>query len=521
MKLLFILFTQLLSLSLIAQITPRIKSIKVFSSGAEINRLENVKIKSGIDTLKLSGLSPFVQSQTIQAKLDGAQILDIKFDLNHLKSQRDEPKLAQIKNQIKSIDSDILDLNDQLSYLELEYNLIVSNKSIGNHETLDIEDVKDFVQYYKSKMPELIGKITDTKQQIKKFKIVKSQLKKQQSELQKVQSKSVGEIQILYKSKQNRQSKIELSYHVYRCGWAPLYNMRASNIEQPIQFEYNAQVYQNTGVNWENCNLTIATGSPILGGNKPELSPWRVFAQTSYRQDYLSDSNIKGARNGAIAKAPVRYSRESKASPLRTDNLTFSSFDIPVKFSLASGSGEKSVNILKKELPASYQYYAVPKKSNGVFLLAQVTDWEKMPLIPGKSHIYFNETFIGKSYINPKTLNDTLDISLGQDQSILVERKQIEDKCVNNTNILGVSKSRGYEVTIKNNRNKSINILILDQIPVAKNNKIKVTFKLGQGWAIKEETGILEWNLEVPAGEKKSTSFEFEIKHPKKFNVPL
>ncbi len=513
MKFTLILFAQLLSFTIIAQITPRIKLVKVFSNGAEITRIENVKINSGIDTLKLSGLSPFLQNQTIQAKLEGAQILDIKFDINHLKSQKDEPKLSQIKNQIKSIELDILDLKDKLSYLDLEYNLIVSNKSISNEETLDIEDVKDFVQYYKTEMPDLIGKITDTKQQLKKFKTVQEQLKKQEFELQKVRSKSVGEIEILYRSKQNRQSKIELSYHVNRCGWTPFYNMRASNISEPIEFEYNAQVFQNTGVNWTNCKLTITTGNPVLIGNKPELTPWRVFAQSAKNYNYLKNNDFMGVAS--------KLNEKKSLGKVMTDNITFSSFEIPIIFSLNSGSGEKSINIMKKKLPASYQYYAVPKKSNGVFLIAQVTNWEKLPLIPGKSHIYFNGTFVGKSFINPKSLNDTLDVSLGQDQSILVERKKQEEKCVNNSNIMGVTKSRGYDIIVKNNRNKLIKVQIIDQIPISKNNKIKVSYKLGDGWVLKEETGILEWNIEIPPGDKKSISFEFDIKHPKKFNVPL
>ena len=65
-----------------------------------------------------------------------------------------------------------------------------------------------------------------------------------------------------------------------------------------------------------------------------------------------------------------------------------------------------------------------------------------------------------------------------------------------------VSKKRAYDVSIKNNRNKPIKIEIIDQIPISKNNKIKVTHKLGDGWVLREETGILEWNINIPAGKK-------------------
>ena len=247
-------------------------------------------------------------------------------------------------------------------------------------------------------------------------------------------------------------------------------------------------------------------------------------------QSYNYSNNLKGKYDKSESLAyeseleddteyKVNKRRSQKA--IITENLTFSSFEIPQTFSLNSGEGEKAVTLLKRKLPADYQYYAVPKKSNGVFLIAQVTEWEKMPLIPGKSHIYFDETFVGKSYINPKVMSDTLDISLGQDQNILINRTKQEGKCSNNTNILGATKKRGYEINVKNNRNKGIKIQIIDQIPISKSNKIKVNTKLGEGWSINEETGMLKWILEIPSGEKKSTTFEFEIKHPKKLNVPI
>lgn len=522
MNLILFILVQAITLVTFSQVTPRIKSVTVFSRGAEIHRTENIKIKSGIDTLKITGLSPYLQDQTIQAKINGAQILNVKFGINHLKQQKDEPKLVKIKTQIKSVESDILDLKDQLSYLEVEYDLILSNKKISTEEIIDIEDVKDFVDYFQGKMPHLITKITDSKEQIKKFKKVKDLLKKQESELQKVNSKKTGELEILYKSSQNRQSSIELSYHVSSCGWSPLYNMRASNIGNPIQFEYIAEVYQNTGVNWTNCNLTIATGNPILEGKKPELYSWSIgehdYSSTLNNLNNLGE-NEDLKLEGTYYKKDVRKNRVKR--PIITENLTFTSFKIPQKLSIKSEDGEKGVTILKRKLPADYQYFAVPKKSNGVFLIAQVTEWEKLPLIPGKSHIYFDNTFIGKSYIKPNIISDTLEVSLGQDQNILINRKKQENKCLNKTTILGATKTRGYEINIKNNRNKTIKIQIMDQIPISKSNRIKITSKLGEGWSLDEDTGLLEWVLEIPSGDKKSSTFEFEIKHPKKLNIPI
>ncbi len=523
MKFKLFILGQALSFISLAQVIAPIKSVKLFSRGAEIYRTKSIKISSGIGTLKITELSPFLKNQTIQVKINGAQILDVKFGINHLKKKDDEPKLAKIKGQIKTIERDILDLNDQLSYLEVEYDLILSNKKISTEEIIDVEDVKDFVAYYQDKIPVLITKMTDSKEQIKKFKKVEVLLKKQELELQKESSHETGEIEILYKSPKNRQSLIEISYHINRCGWMPLYNIRASNIGDPIQFEYNAEIYQNTGVNWTNCNLTITTGNPILMGNKPELYSW-IIGENIY-SNTLNSKYRKLEINEDVEFEDTSYKNDIKKNrvkkPVIKDEITFSSFKIPQKLSIESGEVKKAVTLLRRELPTDYQYYAVPKKSNGVFLIAQVTDWEKMPLISGKSHIYFNETFVGKSFISPNIMSESLEVSLGKDQNILINRKKQENKCSNKTSILGVTKTRGYEISIKNNRNKAIKIQVMDHIPISKSNRIKITSKLGEGWSINEETGMLEWILVVPSGEKKSTTFEFEIKHPKKISVSV
>lgn len=526
-KINLILLLQLLSIGIFAQITPKISAVKVFSQGAEIKRSQNIQIKQGIDTIKISGISPYINNNTIQAKIPGVKILDVKFTINYLKETKDEPKLKQLKSSIRQIDLDVLNIKDQLEYLQIEYDLILVNQSIKGNSTLDVDDVKDFVFYYKSKLPELIKKITDNKHQLGKFQDVRNKLAKQQNELQKVKSSKTGEIEILVQSGKSTKSKLNISYHVYKCGWQPLYNMRASNIDLPINFEYNAMVFQNTAVNWDGIELTIATGNPVLNGNKPHLNPWRLNQQSlSYfnanlRLDNYKSDEIVDDLNKDSEDKENQINRYQKRKVVQTQNLTFSSFQVPQLFSLNTGSGEKRVTLLKRDLPATFHYYSIPKVNNDVFLVAEVTQLEKMPLIPGKYHIYFDETFVGKSFLNPKIMEDTFAISLGKDQSILVDRVKQEEKCMNNSTILGAVKKRGYQITVKNNRNKAISIEVLDQVPISKNNKIKVDYKLGKGLKINEETGILEWNLEIPANTKQSTFFEFEVKHPKKLNIAL
>lgn len=527
MRKFYLLFATLFSAIASAQTNAPIQELTVFTRGAQVTRVAEITLKKGIDTLVIQSLSPFLNQQTIKAKLARGKILDVSFNINYLTAATDQPKITKVKQNIKAVELDLLNLRDQLNFLELKYELIEKNQKIGGTATLDIEDLKDFNAYYNQALPDLIKKLTDTKQQIAKFELVKQKLEKQQNELQKTKTERTGEIEVIYQSDQQTKAQLQLSYNVNNCGWTPLYNLRAKDVSSPIGFEYTAEVYQNTGVNWKNIALTISTGNPVLNGEKPELYPLSLYpnyGRNQARLDGYADNEVvledRMMKSQAVMSMGKKERKET-SSPVQSQNLTFSSFIIPQKFSLNTGGGKKKITLLEKSLPASYHYYAVPKKDNGVYLLAEITKWEKLPLIPGKSHIYFDETFVMKSYINPDVLNDTLAISLGKDQSILVQREKIEDKCFNNSNLLGVTKSRAYTLTVKNNRNEAIKIEIVDQIPISKNNKIKVDYKLGNSLVLKDDTGILTWELTVAAGEKSTTNFEFEVKHPKKFSVIL
>ena len=274
----------------------------------------------------------------------------------------------------------------------------------------------------------------------------------------------------------------------------------------------------------------MVTGNPILTGQRPELSPWIInnygsrYQKNNNRFMILKDGKKKVSFDKEleeISRSNVKpYSLPSITSQ-EIPSLTFSEFNIQQTYTIESGTEATRIVIDRNNLPASYEYYCAPKINNSVFLVANISGWEKLSLIPGKANIYFDNTYVGNSIINPETSNDTLEISLGQDQRIAVKRNKIVDKCKSKTVGLSKKHNRAYRIEIKNNRNKLVKIKIIDQIPVATNDKIKVEISNKDGARLNDGSGILEWNFEIPPKTLKTTTFEFEVKHPRKLNVVL
>lgn len=190
-------------------------------------------------------------------------------------------------------------------------------------------------------------------------------------------------------------------------------------------------------------------------------------------------------------------------------------FQINTPFSIPSDNADHRVAISTYEMPAVYEYHAVPKLDPSVYLVAQISGWEKLNLLNGESNLYFDGTFIGKSYVDVNSTRDTLSFSLGKDRKLVVERKQSEE----NTKTRAVGNRTKYEVqwdfTIRNNGAASIPFIMKDHFPISVNDDIKVKQGNYVGAVLNEKTGILTWRNTINKGETKQFSFNYSVDYSK------
>jgi len=190
-------------------------------------------------------------------------------------------------------------------------------------------------------------------------------------------------------------------------------------------------------------------------------------------------------------------------------------FDIDLPYDVPTNGKAQTAVLKEYEVPATYQFYSVPKLDKEVFLLAQIADWEKLNLLPGEANIIFEGTYIGKSFIDPASTQDTLNLTMGRDKRVVVKREKLMD--FSSVKFLGSNKKQvfTYEITIKNNKKEAINMLVKDQYPLSQNKEIEVELLESSGAAINEETGILNWKLHLASGEVKKLRISYSVKYPK------
>ena len=197
------------------------------------------------------------------------------------------------------------------------------------------------------------------------------------------------------------------------------------------------------------------------------------------------------------------------------EGATKTEFAVNKPYSIISDGDITAIEINSFKMPASYEYFAAPVINENVFLTASFKDWEKHQLVPGEANIYFEGTYVGKTTLDPYTTKKEMAISLGMDNNITISRQQ--DRNFKSKSLTGSNRvlDRTYNLEIKNNKNISINLKVMDRIPKSQNKEIKVSDIITNNAEFDQKKGLLTWNMELSPKESKKEQFSFKVKYPK------
>jgi uncharacterized protein (TIGR02231 family) len=150
-----------------------------------------------------------------------------------------------------------------------------------------------------------------------------------------------------------------------------------------------------------------------------------------------------------------------------------------------------------------------------------MADWSKYSLLEGESNLYFEDGFVGRSILNPAALQDTLQISMGRDRSLVMQREKVDQFSKKRTIGSNITESRGYEITLKNNKSQAVTLQVKDQIPISVNSSIEVTSEELGGGTLDPVTGIVTWEITLAPGGQQKLTLRYEVKYPKAERIIL
>ncbi|MEO5593791.1 MAG: mucoidy inhibitor MuiA family protein, partial [Chitinophagaceae bacterium] len=264
--------------------------------------------------------------------------------------------------------------------------------------------------------------------------------------------------------------------------------------------------------------LYVLNGSIISQQQFERIDPKNIKSM-----DVLKDIEATSVYGARAAAGAIQVTLKDALGDYITvkDNELNVVFDIDLPYDIPGNGKEQNVSL--KEFPVNtlYKYYAVPKLDKDAYLLGEIAEWEQLNLLPGEANIIFEGTYIGKSYIDPNSTMDTLNLTLGKDKRIVVKKEKLKD--YSSVKFLGSNKKQifTYEITVKNNKKEAIQMLLKDQYPLSTNKDIEVELLESKGASDNAELGVLTWKLQMAPGEVKKVRVSYSVKYPKDKYVNL
>ena len=511
-----------------------ITDVSVFSSGAQITRTASISLKLGENIIILKGLAQDINSNSLNVTGNPTYLIkSVKHQMNFLEDASENSELLSIESELKDTDFKLGTRSSLERVYKEEKNLLMANKSIkGESQSLLAEDLKEMAAFYREHLEELEYKLLEINQEKQKLQLKKQKLQQQLNKSRSMMNGYSSEIEIVLNATRDVIVPLQVSYIVSSAGWFATYDIRTSEVDKPIQLVYKANVSQSTGLDWSNINLTLSSGNPMVNGNKPSLEPWYmsvynaglVYGAYKLQQSNNSeDGKIKDKYEEVDVDVDTRFFNSSLgyASQLTesVESLLSVEFKISIPYDIPSNGEAYEVEIQRGDINSDYSYYTAPSLETTAFLLSRLTDWSELNLLPGEANVFFQGSFVGSSFLDPYSTDDTLDVSLGKDKNIIISRDKMEDFC-KSSNFGGNKKTnRAYEIAVKNNKSIPVFIKVEDQVPISQQNDISVTVGEIIDGSINEKTGIITWEINLAPGETKEVSFSFEVKHPKKMKI--
>jgi uncharacterized protein (TIGR02231 family) len=506
--------------------TSKITEVTVYRNQAKETRVLTVTIPKGNSDVVIPNISTFMVDNSLQVGVKGsATLLSATTRINYFLAENaapKDPKSDRLKDSLKTFDLDLQWINEQKLVYTGESELIQNNIKLGSEkEGMKPADLITLSDFYRNRLMDIKKKLFELTNKENKLAEKRNKFEQQLNEMGVKKIDPAKEIVLSFSSESGGVITIRPSYLVTQASWAPMYDIKVANISQPVNIFYKAKIYQKTGYDWKDVKITISSANPSQNNNRPIMSPKFIdYITYAVRSDDRSTSgpamNMMHMDKKAIAGKEVKWEDESLNYQVNVNENDINvEFEIDIKQNIPSDGKEHICAIQTYNVPATYKYHAVPKLDQSAFLLAKITDYGKYNLLAGQANIFFDDMYIGQTLLNPQVSSDTLLISLGRDERIVVRRNKIVDKSSKKILTDAQKDTYVYEIIIRNNKSAAIDIEVLDQIPISKRTEIEVELLDKQGAEYSEEYGKLLWNFKIKPNESQKIKLSYSVKYPK------
>jgi uncharacterized protein (TIGR02231 family) len=525
-------------------------AVTVYRSGAQVSRLADQEIDAGAHTLVIKDLpaGAVLGSIRVEGKSDG----DLRIGAVDAKrvqflsgdAERQSSARKELEEDLERLTDAMDQLRSEIETREAQKTFIANLTSLPQHPPANPRDGSSPNQDW-SRLLNLIGSsMADIQGDILKTRIAMRELgrriedvKKQLSELAPKQERRT-EVRISVEAATKLKAALTIKYQVGNASWRPHYDARleTGSADKPgsLLLTRRASIQQQTGETWTDVALKLSTSQPSGQSAAPELTPLTVDFREPPRPVPTAQyrySNRKGGSN-ALQSAPQSEAMQDQAAAARPvmgkiakestgilERTAFqASFSVPGRITVLNTGEAKRVKLDDQNIAPKLNIRTVPRRDTNAYLYANLQMPTTAPYLAGPVSLFRDGGFVGMGRLPNLAPGADHELGFGSDASVIVKYHILGEKR-GETGIISSSATdqRNFKIEITNQHPRSIDVVVIDQMPVSLNEDITVDL-LGPSTPTKrnydDKRGLLAWQFALDAGAKQTVNFGYTISWP-------
>jgi uncharacterized protein (TIGR02231 family) len=473
------------------------------------------------------------------------RLLGVRTERTYI-AQTVEQKAAHLTEEIGQVEEQKRHGQDRITLLNLQRNFVKSLSTqylerltkLQEPEQLNLNQIRELLNFVGEQYSEYSSAIAQREKEQQKLDKQLQALRQQLQQLSTPRPQESFSIIVSLEPSAAGEFELEVSYVVQQASWLPLYDLRFCPTSQTINLSYLAEVKQSTGEDWLGVALTLSTAKPGLGILPPKLPPWYIDVQhPSYpeqRGRALEEFQNMAVRTRSLTlpypgTSPTPESvMDAELELLKAQIATAEVFKQGgiVTFRASSGGNIPSdgtphkTTIFNEDFPCRVEYIAMPRLVSMAYLQTTITNpLTGVTLLPGQANIFRDNTFVGTTQLENIAPGQEFKINLGIDEGLKIERdlveRQVDKKLIGNQR----RTTYAYRVVITNLREQQAELILTEQLPVSRNEQIKVRLTRSTPQIQVGEMGMLEWSITLPPLSKQELYYQFTVEYPPELTV--
>ncbi|MCH1912947.1 mucoidy inhibitor MuiA family protein [Leptospira noguchii] len=535
--LLFSLFFTFINLSLDAkEVELKIQDVTLYESSAGILRSGKIDLDPGMNEFIIRNLPIALQDESLVASVEvpGGSVvgsstwIETGSIIHNEEALELQKKIRVLEKEIEvyeSNDSNLKNLKKILIDIRLKLTEMISKNLFYKKNEADSKKWFQTFSGNRQTIQTLLSSNQEVSRTIKDLKKKLSELQDKMNVILSLSEKSsrMTKILVSFTGTEKKEGRLNLTYQSGKVSWKPFYSVSMDGKEK-VEFEYFAEINQESGEDWKNINLLLSTSSPDVSGRRPRLSSQRLYDQKKQTnkdgivaiqgQNLAEESNV----------APEVESPEAEMTGRSEESGSGFLFRYSKPVTLLSRKESKKISLASFVTEAAFTTLYVPSLKRYPLIKGIFKNVSGFPILPGEVAVFRQAGMVGTSNFGYVSPGEKAEISFGSENEIRAiyrkESNQTKEGILSGTKII----EKSIRVELENFGKESRTISFQESIPVSgvENVKVLIDSNTTPGHSeIKKDSGILEWKLDLKPNQKQEIKLKYRVSFPADFDLIL